>query len=90
MLWYFIGAAIVNLLNTFEGIVASAFNFTQNPELPFGLDAYLTTGVGYAKYIMYIFPPFETVFHAALWYLSFRLVLVALRIFRILPSNHNA
>lgn len=43
--------------------------------LPFGIDGYLSTGIGYFRGLFGVFPFLSTILTVALAYLSFRLVL---------------
>jgi len=49
--------------------------------LPFGMDELLISSTGYFKGFMGIFPPLQVVFGAFMIYLSFRLLLILLRVF---------
>jgi len=75
MIWYYLILFITSLLN-------AVFSWLPTVEvLPLGMDSALTTSVGYFRGLMSIFPPFETLFIVAFWYLSFKLVLVVLKFF---------
>jgi len=78
MIWYYLFTFFGNFLN-------AMFSFLPTVELlPLGMDTALTTAVGYFTEFKNLFPPLSTVFTAFMWYFSFRLILLTLRLFRII------
>jgi len=78
MIWFY-------LLTFFGNLVNTVFSFLPRiTELPLGMDSALSTAVGYFRTTMEIIPYLSTVFTAFLWYLSFRIVLLTLRLMRII------
>lgn len=51
-------------------------------ELPFGIDSYLSDGIGYLNYLELIFPPIASFMAAFLWVVSFKL---GLKVFAMIP-----
>jgi len=77
MIWYYIVYFWGNVLN-------SMFSFLPVVDtLPLGMDSVLSTAVGYFRGLMSIFPPLEVVFTAFLIYVSFRVSLILLNVFKI-------
>lgn len=50
-------------------------------ELPWGVDSFFASGIGYFRHMMEFFPPFSTVLDAFLLYIGFRLAIIILRFF---------
>jgi len=50
-------------------------------ELPWGVDAFFSDGMGYYRYLAEFFPPFSTVLQAFLLYIAFKLAIIVLRFF---------
>jgi len=75
MIFSFILLAVTSFLS---------FVFAMFPtvtELPWGVDNFVVSGVGYYKALMHFFPPFSTVLNAFLIYIGFRLGILILRFF---------
>ena len=78
MIWYYILYAILNFLN---------FAISALPRvevLPLGMDEALTTAVTYFKSFMEIFPPFQIIYTAFMFYMGFRITLLVLKLFRVI------
>jgi len=52
--------------------------------LPFGIDAILTTGMGYVHFIGGVFPPITSMLEGFLFYYAFKLVLKLVAMFPII------
>lgn len=78
MIWYYLLIFFGNMLNLM-------FSFLPRvDELPFGMDGYLEQAVSTFKAFAEIFPPFEVVLQAFLFYLSFKIMMLTLRLLRII------
>jgi len=75
MITYFVLSALLMLLSTILWIAPTV------TELPFGTDTYIVQGVGGVKHLFEFFPPLETLYHAFLIYLLFRVSMLILKIF---------
>jgi len=69
----------LNVVVAFLGGILSFFPAVT--ELPFGIDGYLTTAVGYFQRIEMIFPPLGILMTMFLIYIGFRITLLALKLF---------
>lgn len=78
MIWYY-------LLLFFGNLLAAVFSFLPVVEtLPLGMDDALSNAMGYFGSFKSLFPPLAIVFTAFMWYLTFRITLVVLKLFRII------
>jgi hypothetical protein len=76
MLFTLILQAITGILDWYVKLIP-----TTNV-LPFGIDDYLITGMGYIRFITVFFPPLGTLITAFLVYLGF---ILSLRLAKIIP-----
>lgn len=74
-----IGFIIGAVLSIFHGIV-----FLQ---WPFGINTILITGMGWVSYLIEVFPPLGIILNGFLFYMGFRLVMIALYLFRLLKHS---
>lgn len=78
MIWFYVVTFFGNLMNW-------AFSWLpQVTVLPLGMDTALSTATGYFRSFMAVFPPLTVVFTAFIWYLSFRIMLLTLKLLRII------
>jgi len=77
MIWYYILTFFGNMIN------ATLSFLPEVTELPFGMDEILVNAVGYFRQFMSYFPPLQVMFTAFMIYISFRLLLVVLRLFKL-------
>lgn len=84
MIFFFVIQALVYVVSLFLA------PFPIITELPWGMDNFLASGMGYYRNLMAFFPPFSTVLTAFLLYLAFRLSIIVLRFFlgSRTPTNH--
>jgi len=52
--------------------------------LPLGMDTIVSTAFGYFKTFSSLFPPLLIVWTAFLWYMTFRIILLSLKLLRII------
>lgn len=55
--------------------------------LPFGVDSFLTTGMGYAKFIFTVIPPLGIMYGGFMAIINFRFVMLLFRLFRLFRSK---
>ncbi len=79
MIWYYLILFVGNLLTA----VIGAFHIPLVTQLPFGMDGYLTSAVGYFNFIRYSVPPIDIIFTCTMVYFSFKALIFALKQFRI-------
>jgi len=75
MIIYFLLVALVYVVSLIFAV------FPTVTELPWGVDNFMTAGVGYYKLMAESYPPFLTFFNAFVIYLGFRLSIIVLRFF---------
>lgn len=76
MILTFIAQAFVSVVNI------ALLPLGRVTELPL-VDGYLSTGMGYIKFLIGLFPPLGTIYDGFLVYMGFLSVLLALRLLRI-------
>jgi len=79
MIWYY-------LLLFFGGFFSGVMNALHIPlvqTLPFGMDTALYTAIGYFNFIAQNVPPILIIFNCVMVYLSYKVLIFALRQFRI-------
>jgi len=84
MIISFIILGIITFLTTIFSFVPSI------TELPFGVDAFLVTAMGYFNRIVDVFPPLHTLLVATLIYLSYQFLKVIIKFFFGSHSPFNA
>lgn len=75
MIWYYLLVGIGTILS---------FLFSWLPnveELPLGMDTAILTATTYFRSFMEIFPPFQVVLTAFLWYIAFKFSMIILNLF---------
>lgn len=83
MIWYY-------LMTFFGNLVNAVFAFLPVvDELPFGMDDALTTAMGYFNYITTFFPFLQTLINVVLIYVSYKVLLIVLNVFKIYHHNHT-
>lgn len=50
-------------------------------QLPWGMDAFFSSGIGYFRYLMDFFPPFSTVLTAFVVYIGVKVAIIVLTFF---------
>lgn len=70
---------ILNLLVSFLVVILSPLPSVT--VLPFGIDAELTTAMGYFNSFLDLVWPLQIIWQCLLWYLGFELVLLVIRVF---------
>lgn len=61
----------------------------QVTELPFGLDTILLTAVGWLQSLVIVFWPIEVILSVFLWYLTFRVGLILLKLIMGTRTPHT-
>jgi len=78
MLIYFIVMLFLGTLNALTWFLPIV------TELPFGLDGYLSTGMGYLYFIMQVFPPFAILYQGFLAVIAFKVAMFFVRFIPVL------
>lgn len=52
--------------------------------LPFGIDSFIVTGVGYVNFISTIFPPLGILYTAFLWVIGWKITLLVIRMIPVI------
>lgn len=69
------------ILKVIFAIIPTLFRFdTTVSELPLGLDSIVSDGFSYVHYMTTILPPLQILIEAFLYYLTFKLIMIFLRI----------
>jgi len=79
MIWYYIILFVGSLLTA----VIGAFHVPLVTTLPFGMDTALSSAIGYFNFIAQSVPPIGIIFNCTLVFLSFKVLIFALKQFRI-------
>lgn len=75
MIWFY----VITFLDKFLSAMLDTFRIPIITELPLGMDSAVSSGFGYFKEFMTLYPPIAIIFNAFIWYMGFKLVLLILR-----------
>lgn len=89
MIWYWIIQVIVTTLNLIFYLIAGLFPFMGSvTTLPFGVDQFLSNGVGMFQTLALDIPPLGIMYQFFLYYLIFRGAMMILALVRLVRDQY--